>query len=73
MCRYNSCLHDVQMKGTLCDNRTKDFRRTNSHFKKPGEGNTIRNFSGKASRSGMPNSKVSFVSLTASMERKVTS
>jgi len=66
------------MKGTLYDNRTKDFRRSNSHLKSLGKEIQLESLVERLrvtsySRSGMPNRKVSFVPLTASMERKVTS
>ena len=66
------------MKGTLYDNRTKDFRPSNSHLKSLGKEIQLGTLVEKLrvtsyNRSGMPNRKVSLVFLTASMERKVTS
>jgi hypothetical protein len=56
------------MKGTFCDNRTKDFRRTYSHLKSLGVeiqlGTLVERLSVISyNRSGMPNREVSFVSL----------
>jgi hypothetical protein len=66
------------MKGTLYDNRTKDFRRSNSHLKSLEKeiqlGTLVERLRVTSyNRSGMPNRKINFVSLTVSMEIKVTS
>jgi len=64
------------MKGTLCDNRTKDFRLSNSHLKSLGNEIQLGIFMERLHvtsyfLSGMPNRKANFASLTGSMERKV--